>query len=160
MNEVFELLKSMGIEYGLLEHPPLFTIEDELKYYPQGFPGGVVKNLFLRNKKGNKHYLVVVSTKKKVDLDKLAEMLQENNLSFASPDRLLKYLGLLPGSVSPFGLMHDKNKEVSVIVDAALMENDPISCHPNINTATVILSRDDFKRYLESTGNPVQYLDL
>src|ERR1044072_9314097 len=121
----------MNAVLELLQHPAMFTVEDEKKYYPDGLEGATTKNLFLRNKKGDRHYLVTIEGHKRADLQKLAEMLGEAGLSFASPDRMMKCLGLTPGSVSLFGLMNDKAHEVVVVMDEELLDAELINCHPN-----------------------------
>jgi Ala-tRNA(Pro) deacylase len=159
MLDIYQVLQDLEIEYEKHEHLPVFTCEEAEKHIPH-LPGGKDKNLFLRNKKGNKHYLVSVESHKRVDLKNLAKILEENNLGFASPKRLKKHLNLTPGSVTPFGLINDKNKEVEVIIDEDLMAHDRIQFHPNTNTATIIVKSKDFKKFLEWTGNKVRYVKL
>jgi Ala-tRNA(Pro) deacylase len=90
----------------------------------------------------------------------VADQIGDGKLSFGSPDRLMKHLGVTPGSVSPFGLIHDAAHEVRVAIDLDLKSADKISFHPNINTATVVLSAADFQRFLDNCGNPVQYVSV
>jgi Ala-tRNA(Pro) deacylase len=156
---VFEVLDGLGIAYIRHEHPPVFTVEQAERHWT-GIQGAHCKNLFLRNKKGNRHYLVILLSAKQADLRGLNEKLGEDRLSFGSPERLLKYLGLEPGSVSPFGLVNDRHKEVIVIVDQDLRQAGCVNFHPNVNTATVGISASDFERFLAWTGNPVQYFQF
>ncbi|PIW36597.1 MAG: prolyl-tRNA synthetase associated domain-containing protein [Candidatus Kerfeldbacteria bacterium CG15_BIG_FIL_POST_REV_8_21_14_020_45_12] len=159
MKDIFQVLNDLGIAYVEHKHPPLFTVEDSEKHYKQ-VKGGRSKNLFLRNRKGDRHYLIVIEASKQLNLTSLADVLEEVQLSFASPERLLKHLGLTPGSVSPFGLINDEEKAVVVIIDKALLQYDRLNYHPNINTATLEIAQPDLGRFLEWSGQQVRYLDL
>jgi len=152
--EVLSLLEKLNIAYTRHEHPPVYTVEEASRYY-DGMKGAQCKNLFLRNAKGDRHYLVILEDSKRADLKGLAEKVGESKLSFASPRRLLKYLGVEPGSVSPFGLIHDLEKEVVVVIDKDLLQDEWINYHPNVNTATLTISVNDFMRFLEYCGNRV-----
>jgi Ala-tRNA(Pro) deacylase len=157
--KVLEALDRLGVAYVRHEHPPVFTVEDADKYWT-ALRGTHCKNLFLRNKKGNRHYLVIAPTSKAVDLKGLNRALREDRLSFGSPERLKRCLGLEPGSVSPFGLINDKAKEVRVVLDEDLRASPSLGFHPNINTATLDISFADFERFLAFCGNEVRYLKL
>lgn len=159
MQDIYQVLQELNISYEKHEHPAVYTTEQADRYY-DGIDAGMSKNLFLRNRKGDKHYLVVVESSKKVDLERLGSLLNESKLSFASAERLLKYLGLTAGAVSPFGLINDANKEVFVIVDNDLLKYQKLSYHPNINTATLVISIEDFKKFLDWAKNSVQFLVL
>ncbi len=154
--KVLGILDGMGIGYTRREHPPVFTVEQAEKHWTE-IDGAHCKNLFLRNKKGNRHYLVILLSRKQADLRGLNEKLNEDRLSFGSPDRLKKYLGLEPGSVSPFGLINDLQKEVIVIVDQDLRQEERVNFHPNVNTATVGISTADFEKFLAWSGQTVRY---
>lgn len=157
--EVLEALDKLGISYARHEHPPVFTVGEAEKYWG-GLHGAHCKNLFLRNNRGTCHYLVIVEASRRVDLKALTSRLNEDRLSFASPGRLMKYLGLEPGSVSPFGLIHDKGHEVRVVVDAELRSAAGVNFHPNVNTSTLGLSFSDFEGFLAWCGNPVEFIRL
>jgi Ala-tRNA(Pro) deacylase len=157
--KVIEVLDSLGIAYERHEHPPVFTVEQAEKHWT-GIQGAHCKNLFLRNKKGNRHYLVVLLSSKQADLRSLNQMLSEDRLSFGSPERLRKFLGLEPGSVSPFGLINDPKKEVTVILDRDLKQAERLNFHPNVNTATLGISGADFERFLAWTGHQVRYFEF
>jgi Ala-tRNA(Pro) deacylase len=159
MGEVYKVLESLGIKYEKFEHAAVFTV-DEADNLSLGIDGAKNKSLFLRNAKGDKHYLVMLNGDKRLDLTKLKSLLNETRLSFASPERLLKFLKLTPGSVSPFGLINDTNHEAHAIVDTDLLNYKELAFHPNINTQTISMSTEDFKKYLENTGNKISYLDL
>lgn len=157
--KVLDVLDRLGVVYVRHEHPPVFTVEDADKHWT-ALRGTHCKNLFLRNKKGNHHYLVIAPTSKAVDLRALNRVLDEDRLSFGSPERLKKFLGLEPGSVSPFGLINDAAKEVRVIVDEDLRASASVGFHPNINTSTLDVSFTDFEKFLAWCGNDVRYLKL
>jgi len=157
--KVVEALDGLGIAFVRHEHPPVFTVEDADKYWTD-LRGTHCKNLFLRNKKGNRHYLVIAPPDRAVDLRGLNGLLREDRLSFASPERLMKYLGLEPGSVSPFGLINDAAREVRVIVDEGLRGSRFLGFHPNTNTSTLDISYPDFEKFLAWRGNEVRYLKL
>ncbi len=163
MNErqqsVIECLRALGIAFDRFDHPPVATVA-EAEIHWVGIDATHCKNLFLRNQKGDRHYLVVVPHSKRVDLRLLAEQIGDGKLSFGSPERLLKHLGLTPGSVSPFGLLNDPGREVRVFLDRDLEGADRLSFHPNDNTATLVLSGDDFRRFLAHTGHPVRFIAI
>lgn len=159
MNDIYTVLEELGIAFQKHEHPPVNTVEEADKHRGS-MTGGASKNLFLRNKKGSRHYLLVVESDRTVNLKGMQKLLGESSLSFASPERLERHLGVTPGSVSPFGIINDTDKAVVVIVDSGLMRHEILNFHPNINTATLSLSREDFRRFLESRGGEVRYLEL
>ncbi len=157
--KVLDILESLGITCERYEHPPVFTIE-EAKQHWSGLPGVHCKNLFLRNKKGNRHYLLTIEQSKSADLRALTQKLGEDRLSFASAERLVRYLGLEAGAVSPFGLINDGAHEVKVLVDEDLKGAAHIYFHPNVNTATIGLSFSDFERFLDYSGNSIRYISV
>jgi Ala-tRNA(Pro) deacylase len=157
--QVYAALDALGIAYSRHEHPPVFTAEEAAVHW-SGIPGARVKNLFLRNKKGDRHYLVILPIEKAADLRALVKTVGDDRLSFGSPERLMARLGLTPGSVSPFGLLHDAAGSVAVIVDQDLRAADRLIFHPNVNTASVSLARADFERFLTTRSNPVRWLRL
>ena len=152
---VYAALEALGIPFQRYEHPPVFTVEEALRYWAD-VPGTHCKNLFLRNTKGNRHYLVVLEHSKTADLKLLATKIGDDRLSFASPDRLMRFLGLTPGSVSPMGLLHPGARDVVVVLDASLASAERLGFHPNVNTATITLASADFLRFLDSRGNVVK----
>lgn len=157
--KVYEALDRLGISYKCHEHPPVFTVEQAVLYW-RDIEGAHCKNLFVRNKPGRRHYLIIAEHLKPVNLAALAKKLGDSRLSFASEERLLRYLGLHPGEVSPFGLLEDANHEVIVVVDAGLRKAGFVSFHPNVNTATITISYADFEKFLAWRGNPVRVLDF
>lgn len=148
--KLYELLDSLGIKYVRYEHKPVYTVE-EADNLDIDIPGQHCKNLFLRNKKGNIHYLVLADSKKYIDLKALSKEIGSSGLSFASEERLKKYLGLKTGAVSPFGLINDVEKQVIVLIDKGLTDKDLVNFHPNVNTATIGLSYRDLKNSSNGT---------
>jgi len=156
---VYAALSALGIQYDVFEHPPVFTGEEAALHWA-AIPGAAVKNLFLRNKKGDRHYLVILGIDKQADLGGLVKAIGDDRLSFGSPERLMKHLGVTPGSVTPFGLINDAAKSVRVIIDGDLKGTDRLIFHPNINTASLTVTFADLQRFLASRGNPVQFIRL
>jgi Ala-tRNA(Pro) deacylase len=156
---VLDALDALGIPYARHEHPPVATVEEAEKHWA-GLQGAHCKNLFLRNNKGNRHYLVIAPVSRGIDLRRLNAALGEDRLSFASPERLKRWLGVEPGSVSPFGLINDEGRQVQVVCDAALRSSAALGFHPNINTATLEIALADLEKFLAWRGNPVRWLEL
>jgi Ala-tRNA(Pro) deacylase len=156
---VYAMLREMDIAYDRYEHPPVFNTEDVDRHW-RDIPATPVKNLFLRNKKGNRHYLVVVGVDKRVDLQQLRRIIGDDRFSFGSAERLMDKLGLTPGSVSPFGLLHERSGDVRVVIDDDLRRASRLIFHPNINTASVTISFADFERFLATRPNPIRYVQL
>ena len=165
-------LEEHGLGYELHTHPPLPTIELALEYW-KDLDSTHCKNLFFRNHKGNRHYLVVFECHKELSIHTLEKSLRQGKLSFASQERMERCLGLLPGSVSPFGLINDMNltdanpKElfenghrVKLFLDQDLKAADRLSFHPCDNTASTVISNGDFMRFLEIWGGEWEWLDV
>lgn len=156
---VFDFLKALDIEFEMIEHPPVPTITEAMKYW-KDVDAVHCKNLFFRNHKGNKHYLVIFNAHQQLAIRDLEQRLKQGKLSFASEKRMAKYLAIQPGSVSPFGLINDAENHVYVFLDSNLRRSRKISFHPNDNTASLVLSFEDFEKYLEKMGNSYEYIDL
>jgi Ala-tRNA(Pro) deacylase len=156
---VYRVLDALGIHYQSYEHPAVFTADDAAAHWA-AIAGTPVKNLFLRNKKGNHHYLVILDIGKEADLRQLVKVIGDDRLSFGSPERLMAQLGVTPGSVSPFGLIHEGSGAVQVIVDEALRDAEGLIFHPNLNTASVTISAADLERFLATRPNTVRWLKL
>ena len=152
-------LAELGISFARKEHPPVATVEEAVEHWAD-IDATHCKNLFLRNQKGSRHYLVVVEHSKRADLRKVADQIGDGKLSFGSPERLMTHLGLTPGSVSPFGLINDATHSVRVVLDRDLKSAQRLSFHPNINTATLTISAADFQKFLDACGNTVQYVSV
>lgn len=156
---VYSALDALGIAYTAHEHPPIFTGEEASEHW-KGVPGTGIKNLFLRNKKGDRHYLVILAVDKEADLRQLVKIIGDDRLSFGSPERLMNHLGVTPGSVSVFGLIHEGSRAVQVIVDEDLRSAERLIFHPNDNRASVSIAFEDFERFLRSRPNQVRWLRL
>ena len=152
-------LSELGIPYTRHEHPPVATVEEASTHWA-GIDAMHCKNLFLRNQKGNRHYLVVLTASKRADLKAIADQIGDGKLSFASPERMMTHLGLTPGSVSPFGLINDREHAVRVVLDRDFQTAARLAFHPNINTATLTISAADFATFLAACGNPVQHVTV
>lgn len=157
--KVYAALKDLGISYEKHDHPPVYTVE-EAKAHWDKIRGAHVKNLFLRNKKGNRHFLVILGFDKRLDIKNLQGIIGAGGLSFASDRRLEEHLGLTPGAVSAFGILNDLEKAVEVVIDQDLMVEELINFHPNVNTATLTISVKDFQRFLDKSGNRVRVLEV
>ena len=155
--KVYSTLEQLSIAYERHEHPPVYTVEEANQYW-EGIEGAHAKNLFLRNNKGNRHYLVVLEGNKNADLGGLADKLGSGKLSFASERRLMDNLGLEKGAVSPFGLINDSGGAVTAVIDRDLAKSEKVNFHPNVNTATITIDFKDFEKYLKHCGNEVVYL--
>ena len=157
--ELYSLLERLEIQFEYHEHPPLATIEDA-KIHWVNYNSGRCKNIFFRNHKGDRHYLVILEHLRQLNIRDLEKKLKQGKLTFASDQRLKKYLGVEPGSVSPFGLINDSEKHVHLFIDEKLNEFDRLTFHPNINTASLVISKSDFLKFLEYTGNTFEFIRL
>jgi len=154
---VLDVLADLGIPYVRIEHPPVLTVEEAEECW-KGLSGAHCKNLFLRNQRGSRHYLVVAEASRRIDLRDLARRIGEDRLSFGSPERLKKILGVEPGAVSPFGLIHDEGRRVFVLIEKSLRDSKDVIFHPNVNTASLSLAFADMERFLSRCGNTVDYI--
>ena len=172
-SKVLNFLKANDIDYELYEHPALCTVEECLTYWGNIPEATHCKNLFFRNHKGNRHYLVSMECHKTLDIHSMEHMLKQGKLSFASEERMVRCLDLHPGSVSAFGLINDINPKdadpkelfpnghrVKYYIDSALRTADKISFHPCENTASVVISGEDFHRFLSIWGGEVEWIEI
>jgi Ala-tRNA(Pro) deacylase len=152
-------LDALGITTTTVEHPPLFTVE-ESRALRGDITGGHTKNLFLKDKK-DRVFLVVAEEDAPIDMKSLHKRIgAAGRLSFGRPELLMELLGVVPGAVTPFGVVNDDGQRVSVILDAGLMRHGRLNFHPLENTATTTIGRDDFVRFLQSTGHEPQVLGV
>jgi Ala-tRNA(Pro) deacylase len=157
-DQLFARLDELGLGHRSVTHPPVFTVE-EAKARRGELDGTHIKNLFLRNKK-KRMWLVVASEDRKIDLKALGQRIGAGHVSFGSPSRLMTYLGVEPGSVTPFGLINDRELQVQPVLDAAILERDPIHAHPLRNDMTTAIAGRDLMRFLEACGHAPLVLDL
>ena len=166
---VLTYLREKGIHFTNYNHPEGKTIEEAKRWWKDD--GSMhCKNLFFRNHKGNRHYLVCFDCEHDLAIHDLEHRLKESlqsrglpscgKLSFASPERMMKYLGLEPGSVSPFGLINDQNHEVYLFLDENIKNAPTLSFHPNDCRGTVVIKNEDFLRYLSEVGNQYEFIRL
>lgn len=157
--DIYKVLDDLRISFLEYKHQPFFTCEDAeaLTASPDACQ---CKNLFLRNRKGDKHFLLIIPANKQANLKNLESKINEKGISLASPERLEKYLGLKPGSVSPFGLINNSDKSVVVLLDQTLLSRPKLLFHPNANTATLEVSLSGFLKFLEWTGNRIVEVEI
>lgn len=151
-------LHALGIQVRTVEHEPVFTVA-EAKRVRHNLPGAHTKSLFLRDKRGAM-WLVCCPEDQVVDLPQLASKLGAKRLSFGSADRLMSYLGVIPGAVSPFAVINDPNRSVQVVIDPALLAHEPINLHPLDNARTTAISAAGLLQFLEAEGHPPQLLSI
>lgn len=155
--QVYTVLAELAIPYNLTEHPPVYTMQ-QAGAYDAGLPGAQCKNLFLRDKKGKRHFLAIFEAASSVDLHALGAQVGETGLGLASAQRLERILGVQAGAVGPFALLHPAASAVTVLVEARLRSSSHAGFHPNVNTRTLTLAWADFERYLRHVGNPLLWI--
>ncbi|MDQ0317077.1 prolyl-tRNA synthetase associated domain-containing protein [Amorphus orientalis] len=155
--DLLDRLSQLGIDTTTTDHPAVFTVGESEELHDQ-IPGGHSKNLFLKDKK-DRVFLVTVLADATVDLKKIHTLIgAQGRVSFGKPDLLMELLGVEPGSVTPFGIVNDREGRVSVILDAALMAHDVVNFHPLENTATTSIASQDMVRFLTEEGHPPKIL--
>lgn len=157
--DIFDFLYQNVIEYERVDHPPVYTVAEAREKVPP-LAGAETKNLFLRTRKADRHLLVVVDYSKSVDLKALAAELGVKKLGFASPERLMTYLGIEPGSVSLLAVANDVEGAVEVIIDRVVWDAERVKCHPLVNTSTLSIAHDDLARFLALTKHKVKVIDV
>ena len=158
-DEACASLTEGSIDFERHNHPPVATCEQAAMHL-RGVPGVGSKNLFLRNKRGDRYFLVTVHEDTRVDLAKLSEVLGIGRVSFASSERLERFLGVKPGAVTILALVNDAEGGVTAFIDRALAEADLIQCHPMENTSTVVMRPGDILRYLSLWGRSISVVDV
>jgi Ala-tRNA(Pro) deacylase len=148
----YAFLSEHGIAYQRCDHPAVYTVEEAARLVP-ALPGAKTKNLFLRDKPGRRHFLVVVPAAKQVDLRVLSEVIGANRLSFGSADRLEQHLGVEPGAVTLLAVFNDPTHAVDLFVDEDLWQAEAFQFHPLVNTSTLVMSRAAVRRFVELTGH-------
>lgn len=157
-DDLFARFDALGIRTVTHDHPPLFTVE-ESRELRGALPGGHCKSLFLKAKNGSL-WLVVALEDSSVDLKALAKMLGVGTLSFGKPELLWEMLGVVPGSVTPFGLINDRQHQVNVVLDARMMALDLLNYHPLRNDRTTAIATSDLLRFIADCGHEPTTLDL
>jgi Ala-tRNA(Pro) deacylase len=159
MSEFYQFLEKNGIQYERHDHPAVYTVEEARRLVPE-LPAAKTKNLFLRDKRGQRHFLVIVPADKRVDMKGLPPLVGSDRLSFGSADRMKKYLGVEPGAVTLFAVFNDPDCEVELIVDQSLWQAQAFQFHPLVNTSTLVVSRKNLKRFIAKTGHDIRLLDI
>ena len=157
--DVAAFLALHAIAAERVEHPPVMTVEESQRLVPR-LPGMKTKNLFLRDKKGRRHFLVTVPHDLAVDLDALGEQMGVTRVGFASAERLKTHLGVTPGSVSLLALVNDEARSVEFVIDRRLWDADAVHAHPLVNTATMVIRHADLERFLAATGHAPCVIDV
>ena len=152
-------LAAHGIDAPCHAHPPVMTVAESERLVPP-LPGARTKNLFLRDRKGARHFLVTVPHALAVDLDALGAALAAGRLGFASPERLRRHLGIAPGSVSLLALVNDGARAVEFVIDRTLWDAAAVQAHPLRNDATMIVAHADLERFLAATGHVPRVIDV
>ncbi len=154
--KLYDLLTKLQIEFEKVEHKSFATCDASEDFYQKNNLGLDCKNVFLRNKRGEKHYLAVLPAEKQIDIPGLTEFLGEHRkMGFASEERLQKYLGLKAGSVTPFGIINENASEIPVIIDSEIFNHEFVHFHPMRNTATLKISTKDFQKFLKHHPNEI-----
>lgn len=161
MEELLNKLKELEIKYELIEHQEVYTIEDMNNLDKNIFKNAeICKNLFLRDQKGKRHFLIVLCSEKQANLTEIQKQIFATKLSFGSPERLKKYLNLEPGHVGPMGLINDKENAVEVILDNDLKNKELLSVHPNTNTASILITPKELEKFIKNTGHDIEYVKI
>ncbi len=156
--QVFAALDELGITHSTIQHAPMRTVADSMAMR-DGVPGGYSKNLFLRNRKG-RMIVVTLLEHRTVDLKALGQQLEIGKPSFASEQRLMHYLGVIPGAVTPLAVINDKEKAVTAVLDKALLEKHPLHFHPCDNSMTTTLSAQALLIYMQTYHQAPVVVDL
>jgi Ala-tRNA(Pro) deacylase len=156
--ELLAFLQNYGIVTSTVEHPPLFTVEQSRALRGE-ISGGHTKNLFLKDKK-DRIFLVVAEENAEIDMKNLHRRIDSARLSFGRPELLAELLGVVPGSVTPFGVVNDTAARVTVILDKALLRHDKLNFHPLENVATTTIGREDFLAFLRHSGHAPKILEV
>ena len=156
--DLMALLDELGIAVTYFTHPPLRTVADA-RAHRQDMRGGHAKNLYLRDRK-KRNYLVIAEENQPIDLKRLATAMGADRLTFGSEERLMQYLGVIPGAVTPFAVMNDESREVAVFLDASLAAMEYANFHPLTNEATITIALADLMRFFRHTQHDVVILPL
>jgi Ala-tRNA(Pro) deacylase len=157
--DIYNILSNLSIPYERIDHPAVFTSEEARRLVPQR-PAMAAKNLFLRDKKGKRHILLVIEEHKSAQFKAIERQTGLSHLSFGSPERLMRYLGVTPGAVSLLALANDPEGKVELLIDKELWTGVAIQAHPLVNTATLIVAIADMERFIKQTNHAIQFVDV
>lgn len=151
-DELFQFLDNLGIAHQTMRHEPVFTVAESVSLR-DAIPGGHTKNLFVKDKKDN-YFLLTVEENATVDLKTVHTIIGgASKVSFGRPEKLMEYLGVIPGAVTAFGVINDTGQNVKIIIDEDLMKDEIVNCHPLANDATTSIASKDLLRFIEATGH-------
>jgi Ala-tRNA(Pro) deacylase len=151
-DELFAFLDELGIQHATKDHAPVFTVAESVSLRDE-IPGGHTKNLFVKDKK-DQFFLLTVEEHASVDLKTVHTLIgAASKVSFGKPEKLMEYLGVIPGSVTAFGAINDTGSNVTFVLDADLMKEEIVNCHPLSNDATTSIASADLIRFMEATGH-------
>lgn len=154
MKEVYEVLKKLNIKYEEMEHKAVY-ISEEAMFITKEMKGTGVKNLFLKSKQ--KFYLVLIPESKRANIKQIEKQINEKSLSFANEKYLKEILNLTPGSVTPFGIINDKENKVTIVIEETLI-NKKVLFHPNTNKKTIKIDYNDLIKFIKNENH--EYLIL
>ena len=157
--QVANKLQELGITFDVVEHPPVFTTE-QADSYIEGMEGVRTKSMFLTNRKKTQYYLLIMGDKKRLDMDDFKVQVGANRIHMASADSLAEKMQLSPGTVSPFGLLNNEEKDILVYFDKDIVSEDIMTFHPNTNEKTIFIKIQDLFRFLDSIGFTYEFLTL
>lgn len=159
MTDIFDFMTTHHVAYARHDHPAVFTVAEADRLVPD-LPGARTKNLFLRDDKGRRHFLILIRSDKRVNLNKLEGLLGTKRIRFGSARRLKKHLGVDPGAVSLLAIHNDPRHAVEVVMDRDLWQSEAFLFHPLVNTSTLVMSKADIERFMAATGHALTVLDV
>ena len=157
--KVLDKLNELGIPFQIVEHEPVLTTEQADRFI-EGIEGIRTKTMFLTNKKKRNFYLVIIDDAKRLDMDVFKEIVEENRIKMASAETLNDKMMLLPGTVSPFGLLNNRDKDIQVYFDQEIVSEERMCFHPNTNEKTIFVNTEDLFTFLKAIGYEPQVIEL
>ena len=158
-DQLYQFLQQHDIPYTRYEHPAVYTVE-QANAHLQDAPGARTKNLFLSDEKKENYYLLWMQSDAQVNFKRLGKEQGLGKARFGSPEKLMEYLGLEPGSVSVLSLVNDPQQRVTLLIDRSLWEAESFQCHPLVNTATLVIARPDVERFFDLTAHTYRLIDV
>lgn len=157
--KVVDQLNELGIPFQIVEHEPVLTTEQADRFI-EGIEGVRTKTMFLTNKKKRNFYLVIIDDAKQLDMDVFKEIVEENRIKMASAEKLNDKMMLLPGTVSPFGLLNNRDKDIQVYFDQEIVSEERMCFHPNTNEKTIFINTKDLFTFLKAIGYEPHVIEL
>ena len=157
--KVVDRLNELGIPFQIVEHEPVLTTEQADRFI-EGIEGVRTKTMFLTNKKKRNFYLVIIDDAKRLDMDVFKEIVEENRIKMASAETLNDKMMLLPGTVSPFGLLNNRDKDIQVYFDQEIVSEERMCFHPNTNEKTIFIKTEDLISFLKAIGYEPHVIEL